>query len=102
MSADNWAECPKCRALILRSNEKIEKEISESYGKVSEAEYVKLVKKRKTAPVDNNGPSLREDHDIGINKHGVLVISYSGSCNRCGFAYNYKHSELVFDKDIFK
>lgn len=96
MSADNWTTCPECRRLKDAKRQKLIKKAEEAYGKVSAAEYQRLLAEARVAvapgtdePEDNT--TLREDYEIGVNTDGVLEISYGCSCRECGFSFSYKN-----------
>lgn len=67
MSADNWAECPKCK-------------------KTANVEY-------KNVP-DIEKQTMREDYDIGT-KDGIFSITYSCYCRSCKFKYRYEYSKEI-------
>ncbi len=83
MSADNWAECPRCGGKSRHA-----------YGKVSEADYRKLLEQPRE--------TLREDYEIGIYD-GKFHIGYRGECcdlsghgfKGCGFKFTFEHEEEV-------
>jgi len=80
MSANNWEICPKCR-------ENAEKEMRDAYGEISVEEYKELVAKAGNV---ENFRTFREDYEIGVLGDKFLV-SYSGSCERCGLLHEFKH-----------
>lgn len=84
MSADNYTTCPRCEAI----QEKAKKEAQESYGTVSEEEYLHLVEKSKPKKDED---TLREDYEIGIY-NGKFYIRYEGACSQCSFFYVYKRT----------
>ena len=83
MSADNWAVCPKCKDTKKNVAEK-------AYGKVPQSEYLNIL-----ADVAGyeKAEVLREDYEIGINELGVFYVSYECRCDRCGFKFNFNHTE---------
>ena len=83
MSADNWTDCPKCGP----ESEAWDQKLAAAYGKVSAAEYARLVNAREEEP----GETLREDYQVGIRK-GRFRVDYCASCTNCGFRFAYKHS----------
>lgn len=92
MSADNWRTCPKCLAKAKESYETQVADVQKVYGKVSAADYQKLLEKLKEIEKsDRKMPKdLREDYCLGITDSGVMRIDYSASCQTCGFSYRFK------------
>ena len=95
MSANNWAECPKCRMDRLAEIEKRRANLVKIYGKVPPESYV-------TEMTDFNNfrdaipdESLREDYDLGITPQGEFYAAYSGKCEKCGLYFRFCHKEQV-------
>lgn len=94
MSADNWADCPKCSG-------KDSKKLADAYGKVSLAQYKALEREVREESHDS---SLREDYSVGIYK-GVFRVSYRAECrypgqnyddpHGCGFSFEYEYTETI-------
>jgi hypothetical protein len=85
MSADNWAECPKCK--LIKASETSE------YGKVSEAEYLTQQKQRAAATTY----TLREDYELGVDTNGVFDVSYQCNCSVCHWEFTYRYTSQVLD-----
>ena len=47
MSADNWAECPKCAAKHITEYAELQQGIIDEYGKITPGDYLELVEKSK-------------------------------------------------------
>jgi len=47
MSTDNWGVCPKCAKIAKDKHEEEKNALKEKYGKVSQSEYMKLIKESK-------------------------------------------------------
>lgn len=93
MSASNWQQCPRCLKEAHLEKGAREKKAEEAYGKASPAEYNLLIKEA-AKPVKTED-TLREDWELGVNSDGLFEVSYYCSCERCGFKYQYKHTEQV-------
>lgn len=94
MSADNWTICPKCADKHAENIERCERELSQSYGRISSEDWLALrddAKRQRDVPVKE---TLREDYDIGVNPNGVFEIEYTASCE-CGFKFSFKHEADV-------
>ena len=85
MSAENWAQCPKCF-------DKFTKERKSIYGSVSEENYHVEVKRIENAIKAQN---LREDYEIGIDLNSKFYVKYCGHCSFCGFHYEFNTGSKV-------
>ncbi|GAG05434.1 unnamed protein product, partial [marine sediment metagenome] len=66
---------------------------AESYGKVSEIEYIQnLEKAHKDINLDE---TLREDYEFYMEDDGTFTANYGAHCDRCGFKHEFKHTEKV-------
>ena len=93
MSANNWRTCPRCMKQALETKDRLQKQATESYGKIPVDEYVKF---QKAAERDISlEETLREDYEIGIDVTGDFSASYRAHCSSCGFKYEFKHNEKV-------
>jgi hypothetical protein len=92
MSANNWTVCPKCISVGQAKQAESLKTSEAAYGKVTSTEWAALLKSAETPLVIED--SLREDYEIGIRGR-KFYVNYSGSCQTCGFTFNYKHEESV-------
>ncbi len=82
MSADNYRECPQCKAEHNRK-------LSESYGKVSYSDYEELSS-------HIHPESLREDYEI-YSEGDYIYVRYSCHCSKCGFKFEHEDSISLFD-----
>lgn len=90
MSADNWGNCPNC-------NRELEKELTESYGKVSLHEYMAILDRKQA--VESGDHTLREDYYFSLDEYtGELHISYSAQCTHCGFSYKLSEYRNILDE----
>jgi hypothetical protein len=88
MSADNWAECPRCK---YRAKLKFEKEsdaVQGMYGKVSVEEFDAA---RAALELEDVGHTFREDYEFYGAEGGEITAEYSGHCTRCDLGLDFKH-----------
>jgi rubredoxin len=88
MSANNWAICPQCE----QRKKKLEEEVKGLYGQIPAEDYLRKVEELKTQKKDQY--TLREDYEIGIYQ-GRFNVNYRGSCEVCGFTYNYEYRDKI-------
>ena len=94
MSADNWRRCPNCIELLANERTALTLEIQQSYGEVSEGEYIDLLLEQSKLQEEELAHTLREDWEIGI-RNGVFNIWYGACCEVCGFSHKFNHQEDV-------
>jgi predicted Zn-ribbon and HTH transcriptional regulator len=99
VSADNWTQCPRCYVTNKAKADELDREASESYGKVSAEKFDELRSLAFSFRKDftYNGDftdTLREDYSTGIRK-GEFHVSYGALCQTCGFKFEFKHEEKV-------
>jgi len=96
MSANNWTVCPRCTQTYVSKIARAKQALNDSYGKVPIEEYERLLENLQTAQKENEEEpeTLREDYEQGIY-NGHYRVSYSGSCENCGFEFEYK-----FEKEV--
>jgi len=78
----------------------MEKELENSYGKISLSEWIdkkKLIEKFNQY-LEIDGETLREDWQIYFNELGHLVIDYGCSCDVCGFNYHFVEQKDIMEK----
>ncbi len=95
MSADNWTQCPKCLQSQQQRDEKSRRIVANSYGKVSAEKFMEMQAAIDADRGKEPEPTLREDYEQWTDKTGVYRVSYSCSCNECGFSWRYKHEQSV-------
>lgn len=92
MSADRWSICPKCTKIAKEQKATLKTKVETAYGKVSEQEYHRLLESAgKRVDLEE---TLRENFDIGI-WDDQFQVSYSGSCEKCGFKKEFKTQSLI-------
>lgn len=89
MSADNWSKCPNCSEIKQNKIDKLDKKITNSYGKIDEEKYVALQKTLTVLLIYQVEETLREDYEIGMND-GVFYAIYDCSCSKCGWNWHEK------------
>jgi hypothetical protein len=95
VSARNWTHCPRClkRHTKFRDGEiRIAKNL---YGVIDADEYAAAMQSAEAIPELPEGPSFRENWEIGIESDGWFVITYSGNCTKCDYSHEFKHSDDV-------
>ena len=84
MSADNWAECPKCAAKHITEYAELQHGIIDEYGKITPGDYLELVEKSKQPLIIPK--EMREDYELGTDEDGTFSLDYRCSCRVCGFS----------------
>lgn len=92
MSADNWADCPRCKANHAKAVADHKEKIAALYGKVSADEYEAA---KAMALPTFKAKTFREDYEQGLFADGKYHVIYGGQCDACGLAHSFKHSEPV-------
>jgi hypothetical protein len=91
MSADNWADCPRCEKNREGAVEQFAAKVAYAYGKVPVDEFdemrASLDRIRKGMP----DPTFREDYEIYGAADGVVKVRYSGHCVECGLSLTFEH-----------
>ena len=89
MSADNWAQCPRC----VKRHEKALREgaarVAEAYGKVPLEEWDRMRDWQSEAESELIRETFREDYEFYGAEDGEVVASYSGSCSECGLSLSF-------------
>ncbi len=102
MSADNWIVCPKCREEAKAQKVSARKLADESYGKVSQEEYLQLKENADAYSHAKIEETLRENYEFSLFD-GFLDMNYDALCNVCGFEFHYhKRINIFTGKEITK
>lgn len=96
MSAKNWTECPRCKAMAQAKKARLERLTETAYGKMPQEKYQRLLRAVKR-PIKLED-TLREYYEWGFDE-GVFSINYHVSCTGCGFAFQHIHQQRVPDLD---
>lgn len=94
MSADNWGKCPLCESKKAQAL----KNLKEQYGKISQEEYEDLKEELESNEDDDeyeDGDTLREDYEVGVDKKGYAYINYCGSCQKCGATWEINQKDIL-------
>jgi hypothetical protein len=95
MSANNWAQCPRCRQNGIKELRSRQQKVADAYGKVPEHEYLEM-KEWAKQPVSFPSESLREDYELRIDPATwTFKVSYQAHCDECGFSFKFEHSEVA-------
>lgn len=92
MSANNWQVCPQCERRRSAEQAALVVRAQEAYGRVSAAEYKRLVDAACNLPALEE--TLREDWEIGVSG-AVFDVGYRCYCEACGFEFRFKHEEAL-------
>ena len=93
MSANNWRICPRCMKQALETKDRLQKQATESYGKIPVDEYVKFQRAAERDILLEE--TLREDYEFHMGNDGEFSASYGAQCGVCNFHYEYEHNEKV-------
>ncbi len=99
MSADNWADCPRCRDRAERAKQKQRDELKTLYGKIPSGEYLVAVRKADEPP-EWEQHTFREDYEQGITEDGDYFVRYQGQCKICMLAHSFEHETPVYQDEI--
>jgi hypothetical protein len=97
MSADNWAQCPRCRARGNREIVRRTEEIESVYGKVSVEEFDRLRAALTEFQQKLNDASytFREDYEFYGAEDGEVTASYRGWCTKCDLTLEFEDSHVI-------
>jgi hypothetical protein len=95
LSADNWAECPRCKVRHLAKVEAAKKAAAAAYGTVSVEEWRELEAAVEELRHNHPETTFREDYEIYGADEGVLKISYSGNCGVCNLDFQISQSHPI-------
>lgn len=91
MSADNWAECPRCRNRLDKEIKQLRTNANDAYGVVDLEQWQHLDQLAIDAVNRDIGSTLREDYEISGAKEGCVTVSYSGHCQACSLSLKFTH-----------
>lgn len=96
MGADSWTICPKCLINAREANAgaqaRRQEKLDAAYGKVSAAEYLKLLEAPAPPEVEVE-ETFAEYLEAGLTKAGKFYIRYSGGCRKCKFKFDFAHEQ---------
>lgn len=93
MSANNWRTCLKCEALHNEEIETFSAQVEDAYGKIPVADWDALRGTLSAMQNESRSETFREDYELGVWSDGTFSVSYSGSCDTCGFKYRYQFED---------
>jgi rubredoxin len=102
MSADNWAECPQCKATKKAEVVRLTQELNAAYGKVTPEVFMDLnahlqeVKAALYEETSYTDRTFREDYEITGGEDGVIYVDYSGGCRVCGLETSFQHLHAFY------
>lgn len=109
MSADNWANCPRCIKLDQDEISEMRQNILDQYGKITVEAYEKLLvqyheemKNLESKHLEyqqsdySKYSTFREDYEFYGAETGTLEISYSGQCTKCGLKLQFKEEKEFY------
>ena len=89
MSATDWSVCPKCFKAAKEKQERRKRRAKAAYGKVSDEEYQKLLRRaNRRIEMPNH---LREDYTQGVDDEGEYGVHYRASCADCDYEFEFNH-----------
>jgi hypothetical protein len=99
MSADNWTECPRCvaaldAAVAVAEEALLAADDANDLAAWKEAHSLVTVARHNRAQVK---PTFREDYEFYGAEEGEVTASYSGECQACGLAVNFREQRRFFD-----
>jgi hypothetical protein len=99
MSADNWAQCPRCTTNARAALEQREMKVHEAYGTVSVEEFDRLrwSMQEEHGAFEKREATFREDYEIYGAEDGVVTVRYSGACTECGLTLKFKDEHPIPD-----
>jgi hypothetical protein len=99
MSADNWAQCPRCTSAGTAKLQAREAAIQASYGVVPVADFddARRALEADKAAFERRAPTFREDYEIYGADTGVVKVGYSGSCGECGLQLDFTEEHPIPD-----
>lgn len=97
MSADNWAQCPRCISIGTAKLEERNAVIQSSYGIVPVADFdeARRTLEADRAAFERRDPTFREDYEIYGAETGTVTVSYSGFCSECGLKLKFTEDHPI-------
>lgn len=96
MSADNWAECPRCRYNEETRVAELQMRATKAYGVLSVEDF-DAMRAEAAKPIDENALiTFREDYEFYGAEEGDIKIRYAGECMTCGLKAEFTHEESFY------
>ena len=90
MSADNWAQCPRCAANRQTAVGDLLVKAEQGYGVLPVAEFDQLRQSAADLEREPVESTFREDYEIYGAEDSEVVVLYKGSCARCGLSMEFR------------
>ena len=95
MSADNWAQCPRCAANRQTAVSDLRAKATQAYGVLSVTEFDQLRQSAVDLECESLEPTFREDYEIDGAEDSEVVVIYEGSCARCGLFLKFRDTHSL-------
>lgn len=97
MSADNWAQCPRCTERAAAELERLADAVNALYGTVPVEEFdaARFSLREQMARNTIQAPTFREDYGIFGAEGGVVTVEYRGSCTACGLTLSFEENHPI-------
>ena len=95
MSADNWAQCPRCKARHQQALKDMRTKFAALYGTVPIEEFEQHRDLLATTEATKLQETLREDYEIYGAEDGVVEVRYACTCKTCGLASEFRYSHTL-------
>lgn len=103
MSADNWTTCYACASKrdneIAKQTAVQQKRLRDAYGQVPQSDYTALqidveaaINAISQKPLER---TFREDYEFHGAETGVVTVSYSGQCTKCGYGTSFEDKHPI-------
>lgn len=90
-------KCPRCFSKTFTSKKEAIATAKNSYGNVTADTYHENLTKAKNLPeatkIDNDFILYQDELVLGVS--GLFYVKFSGKCQRCGFNFDYSHSQQL-------
>jgi hypothetical protein len=107
MSADNWAQCPRCTVRAEAALQVRADEVAALYGAVNVDEFdrARADLGQLRADFDDRRPTFKENYEIWLREDyenwgaepGVVEVSYSGTCTQCNLSLSFTDQHPIPD-----
>lgn len=94
MSADNWAQCPRCVARKEQRDEDLARQVKDAYGSMPLEEWLTFRDTTQRDIDETLDSTFREDWEIGT-VDGEFYVRYKGVCSTCKLRYEFKHDHTL-------
>lgn len=101
MSADNWAQCPRCwkRGVAKLAAQEVEARAAYGLATVDEFDRMRGELEEARRAFEVRRPTFREDYEFSGAETGTVDIDYSGACTECGLSLSFSDRREIPDLD---